>query len=254
MLRLFALSLLTLFVGLVSLAHDTKKSKRTTFALGFSLVLMCGTEIFFGYRSHLKEEKEKAKTAQEQENLQTDLEEVLVRITYVREILDSELGYSKERAETASSSDIQQSLKAAKTLQEQIEATTQTDRNRRSQIDVQYFDKGFDENVVEGILTTLGFRPQRYTPELEDIPINAIWVSEDVPIEDAKAIANTLVRAGVELKSVRSFPASSSSQRRNTIQIGSDAELARDQACQPLTYEQIQSIQAIDRDNLVCRN
>jgi hypothetical protein len=132
--------------------------------------------------------------------------------------------------------------------------TTPEDRARREATTLQYFAKGFDGNIVSNTLTQLGFNPQTFTPNYPEIPTNAIWVGDNIPVEDAKAIALSLLSAGVELKSVRTFPSNSVNRGRDIIQVGSDKELYEDNDCAPLSYDQIQSAQQIDRDNLVCGN
>lgn len=56
---------------------------------------------------------------------------------------------------------------------------------------------------------------------------NAIWFGNDVPISDVKLVALTLVRAGVDLKTIRPFRNSHPVADRNLlIQVGTDEEFA----------------------------
>jgi hypothetical protein len=263
-----AISGLTLIIGLISLLHDARGSRRTAVALGMSLFILFGLES----AANIQSEREKEQVTQEKklaeaetskyrsamltlvEQLENRTQQVVTEVVSIRDLLVDQLGFSEERAAQATPEDIGQSLRAAETIQEEILTVTTEDQVRRQAIELQYFAKGFDGDIVSDTLVQLGFMPRTFTPRFPEIPTNAIWKTESVPTEDVKAIALALISAGVELKSVRTFRSTSPNSGRNLIQVGSDAELYRDQTCKSLTYEQIQSIQQIDRNTLVCGN
>jgi hypothetical protein len=266
MFEVFAISGLTLLIGLISLAHDSRGGKTTTIALGSSLFVLCCVEVTTQFQA----EKEKAEAQMKQaeaegrtdeyrdfslslmEKLDDRTEEVSSTVLNIKDILIGQLGYSEERANVADSETIGQSLISAQAVQDEILLVTPEEKLRRQAITLEYFAKGFDGDVVAKTLTQLGFNPDPDPSNLSNIPTNAVWVGETILPEDAQAIALSLLSAGVELKSVRTFDSESSNRGRHLIQVGSDRQLYEDDDCLPLTYEQIQGVQQIDRNTLVC--
>ena len=83
-----------------------------------------------------------------------------------------------------------------------------------------------DPVVIRNTLSSLGFTFREGTPQQRGAT-NAIWFGQDVPLSDVKLVALTLVRAGVDLKTIRPFRKSHPVPDRNfLIQVGTDAEFS----------------------------
>jgi len=65
----------------------------------------------------------------------------------------------------------------------------------------EFFTLQLDRIIVEDALRELKFNYITGESELS-ISTNAIWFGNDVPIEDVKLVAYTLIRAGVEIKAI----------------------------------------------------
>ncbi|MBC6481788.1 MAG: hypothetical protein GDA56_32530 [Hormoscilla sp. GM7CHS1pb] len=142
--------------------------------------------------------------------------------------------------ENPSIDSVKESLKADIVRDKLIKST---DNSSRENITVQYFPKNVDRRIVEDALRELNFNYITGESELS-ISTNAIWFGNDVPIEDVKLVAYTLIRAGVEIKAIRPFPSTSSNRDRLIIQVGSDAEY---QSREPLSVDEIQAADKFTR-------
>jgi hypothetical protein len=74
-----------------------------------------------------------------------------------------------------------------------------------SDIKIIYFPKKVDGAKVIENLQRLGYRVSIGAPQLPDDATNAIWAGDKVPVADVKAIALTLMRAGVAFQSIKRF-------------------------------------------------
>jgi hypothetical protein len=99
---------------------------------------------------------------------------------------------------------------------------------------VQYFPKDFDGKVVEQALKAGGFEfiPGRSRNALAT---NAMWVGDAVTLDNIKFVALTLVRAGVQLRSIRRFR-EGGGKKANLIEIGADPAFVNEPV---LSVEQI---------------
>lgn len=133
--------------------------------------------------------------------------------------------------------------------------------HRRSRYEIEYFDsRANTKDLVETITRRLGFGRSKYIPsefksQSSAPAVNAMWVGPGVDINDVKLFANSLILDGIQLISIRSFrPTSPNSKRPLLIQLGADRALSqKSKSCRPLTVDQIQKAQVIDRESLVCR-
>jgi len=110
---------------------------------------------------------------------------------------------------------------ALKTLAKQSNPTKNTVVN--------YYTKTIDEQRVVQELKNLGFKYQELpaSRRMEKRETNAIWFGSNVPIEDTKIVALTLLRAGVHIKAIRPFKSSilNPSFKKNVIEIGASSDL-----------------------------
>jgi preprotein translocase subunit SecF len=136
---------------------------------------------------------------------------------------------------------VQQSFDAD-TARQQI--TSAGDTTRRSEVTVQYFPKNVDQNKVRAALQELGFKLDERSPLVTDVPTNAIWFGTNVNPEDAKLVAYTLMRAGIQIKLIERFSDSSGAYngvpKQSLVQVGAKRALVNDR---PLTVDQIRTLQ-----------
>jgi hypothetical protein len=120
---------------------------------------------------------------------------------------------------------------------EVVAAIAQTNTLRRGNVTVQYFQKDVDQGKVDAALKSLSFTLDKTpaTESMQDTETNCVWYGSQVSPEDAKLVAFALIRAGVSIKSIRSFRIT---DRPQLIQIGSNKAFSNDK---PLTVEQIRA-------------
>lgn len=118
----------------------------------------------------------------------------------------------------------------------------------RQPINVEYYNKTIDDKRVAVELEALGYqfvskRPSKVMSRKET---NALWFGSNVPVEDVKVVAFTLIRAGVQLKAIRPYRTSKSNSnyKANVIEVGASNDVINEP---PLAVEQIQSAKMFDR-------
>jgi hypothetical protein len=86
---------------------------------------------------------------------------------------------------------------------------------------IRYYPKGADQEKIILALKQLGFTPVSITPRevMLRIPTNAIWYGSHATLDDVKLVALSLIRAGVELKSIKPFN-DPDGPKKNAIEIG----------------------------------
>jgi hypothetical protein len=154
------------------------------------------------------------------------------------EALLAQFGWNHEKLTTAGANQyaVSQSLYANQALQQ---AVPRAGREQRKGVVVEYFPKNVDENRVESALTELGFTLRKPAAIVQQIPTNAIWFGSPVDIEDVKLVALTLIRAGVQIRSIRPIQDYLVNKKDlPLIQVGADSSVVNDP---PLTVEQIQA-------------
>jgi hypothetical protein len=115
------------------------------------------------------------------------------------------------------------SLNALKAANELAKLSTETDRERRKHITIQYFPKNLDKevniNIVVPSLQEFGFSVQKKEAIVTWSPTNAIWFGTNVKPDDVKLVAYTLISAGVKIKIINPFR-SPKGIKASLIQIG----------------------------------
>jgi len=143
--------------------------------------------------------------------------------------------------ETATTA-IEQSLAADRERQKILAAASGS--TGRAEISVQYFPKDVDGKKVESALEESGFSMDRRQAPVSDIPTNAIWFGSVVSIQEVKLVAYTLIRAGVPIKTIRPFTATSPRRDQALIQVGADrAYVDKD----PLTVDEVRGLSQFTR-------
>jgi hypothetical protein len=90
---------------------------------------------------------------------------------------------------------------------------------------VTYYPKASDGDSVAGTLQQLAY-PYKEEAPVNQLPTNSIWFGDAVPIDDVRAIAGALIKAGVRLTAVRRFKNGSGSKLK-MIEVGSSPEHAK---------------------------
>ena len=87
----------------------------------------------------------------------------------------------------------------------------------REQVNVVYFPKDVDGNVVTQALTQLGFGLTTAPAKQPKVPTNAVWAGDRVQLDDAKLVALVLIRAGVQIKFIGRIQ---NAKRDSVIEVG----------------------------------
>lgn len=234
--------------GLISLFLDPKNRKawwaKPTLVL--FIIIPASLAIAFGQQK-TENAKQQALQAKEQHRkdqlqilaLQRELQSVGKGVGRAVEGLQTLLigfGFTPETAAIASPERISKSKEANSLVQAAVNSSTASIKSERRRIVVQYFPKNVDPDVIEKTLSALGFTFMTGVPQQQGAT-NAIWFGTDVPLSDVKLVALTLVRAGVDLKTIKPFRRSHPVPDRNLlIQVGTDGDFSEQPS---LTINQI---------------
>jgi hypothetical protein len=145
-----------------------------------------------------------------------------------------DFGFKEASNTQVSDYQIDQSLDAD-SARKQLAA--KSDSGRRQNVQIEYFWKNVDYNKVEEALRQLGFKVT-VKEQINDLATNALWFGTQVNQEDAKLVAYTLIRAGIQFKGIRYFRPTSPRANTALIQIGSDPALVNKPA---LTVDEIRN-------------
>lgn len=198
-------------LGLISVLVDPKdKKKRWILVL---LIIFLVTSAIITILINRKETVKREAQLKTADKNYTELKADNRRLEgYVLTMLKG-FGFTKPEA---SQEEIVQSIEAEKNLRN-LGATLAT---RPGAITVEYFQKDVDAEIVASELQKLGFR-FKAKPPANDLPTNAIWVGNNVSINDARKVALTLIRAGVKLRSIARFY-HGAGPKSLLIQVGAD--------------------------------
>lgn len=113
---------------------------------------------------------------------------------------------------------------------------------------VRYYKKTIDEKRIVIELEALGYGFQEKSPSgyMSMKETNAIWFGANVPIEDTKIVALSLLRAGIPIKGIRPFrnSASNPEYKKNIIEIGASVDLENRDV---LTVESVKNAKEFNR-------
>lgn len=171
-------------------------------------------------------------STQNQSSVQTATQTVVVNnntqvIQLTPELLREVFGISQQMIDHLSREHLEQCSEAHAILSE----TQKRGVNVHGAYTIEYFPKDVDHNpeVVKNNLESMGFVVCLKEPRVRDIPTNAIWFGPGVPMAEVKLVALTLIRAGVNLRTIKPFAADAvENEQDNLIQIGADADDAED--------------------------
>jgi hypothetical protein len=252
MFRNILLPFISLISGLAGLYIDPKTDKGKTWIV---IAILCASAIttgIYGYKDNrdageaaaqleaanqkADRQIELAQTAKETSSVQLGL------ATSSQQELDLIVAGLRERGILAattgqvSKNQVQQSLFADSARNRELQTLALNPSAQHSTIE--YFSKDVDKEVVAKALLEGGLKFSQATARITDDPTNSIWAGDKVPLADVKFVALTLLRAGVQLHSVRRFQDGSGS-KEYLIEIGADRKM--DDAS-TLTVQQIEDL------------
>jgi hypothetical protein len=256
---LVILPLLSLVGGILGLNSDPKESAKNRWIVAI-LLFSALASIAIAIGGHQADATQKKSDDENISYLKQSLTQVLGNTQDIKGLLArvlSGFGVAQSRVESiqknglSSSADVKlvQAGITGDDLIKTLLAPVQAE-NQKQQTTVVYYAKDVDPRSVNGpplinSLLQAGFKPVQTTQGRKDpdLSTNAIWVGKDVPIEQAKIVAYTLMRAGVEIRAIRPF--SGTDRKPNEIEIGADQTIVNRQ---PLSYDQIQAMQTLSRN------
>lgn len=109
-------------------------------------------------------------------------------------------------------------------LQEEISFAATSGNKKIDLALIEYFPKDLDKGTVEQALRKLDFPLVIMPAIISDLPSNAIWFSARVNLDDVKLVAETLIKAGVEIKAIRPF-AETEAFSESLIRVGADPQI-----------------------------
>lgn len=128
--------------------------------------------------------------------------------------------------------------------------------NKRLKTTVEYFPKNadkFDKDKLKKDIEYLGFGKVEIKNNQNSNQTDTIWFGKYVDINDVKSIANTLIKAGIELKSIRPFnPRDSRNLSPNLLRIGASEKKDKLEFCPTWTVEDINATNSFSRNNKGC--
>ncbi len=190
------------------------------------ITLLTVATIYFGNQNQIESKRKGLKYGQDIRSLRDENRALknLVNDIPKKTVALLKLGYTPLTASTATSEQVSRSKEANIQLNSDIQAITNQDIGRRQSVTVQYFPKDVDPDVVQSTLQKLGFNFKVSKANVLSIPTNAIWFGSKVNIEDVKLVAYTLIRAGVQIKTIKPFRGESANSWASLIQVGADGD------------------------------
>lgn len=223
------LPLISFGVGLASLFIDPKEKGWVKKAAVILLLLLSagGTAI-----SSVMDGKDKDQLEQQVSHL-IDLENSIA--SNVGTLLEK-FGYGQGQIQRSLKADV-----ARETLLQNLNP------NANGNIKVIYYPKsadGFNGKVVMDALRAGGFNviTGAGNPSNSGLATNAVWVGDNVSLDQAKFVALTLVRAGVPINSIRKFK-DPGGPKANQIEIGTDQSQQGKEAFSVQTIQSLTQIQ-----------
>jgi hypothetical protein len=213
----------SLVVGLVSLFIDPKSDKTKSWFVVGALILSASVTGAYGYYDS-KDSKDKA---DKQLNISNEL------VTWDAKLED----HNKTIEEDLQTLVRRQNLPAREGDVITHPAAAAAPSAPASRPIIEYFAKDNEGDGVTKALRGAGLDVIKLPGQLPG-PTNSLWAGNSVSIADVKPVALALLRAGVQLKTVRHFRDGSGPKDR-VIEIGSDHDFAE---APVLTEEQIQNM------------
>ncbi len=246
MIRNILLPLIGLLSGLAGLYIDPKTDRARAWVV---IAFLCASAIATGIYG--REDQRDAETADERakevwstsKETKQDVSGMKQDVSGTKQEVDQLIQLLKPQGILSAASDsqisparVQLSYEADVARREELQLMAQ---NRPAQPStIEYFTRELDKDIVTKALQEGGLQYKEAKAKISDDPTNSVWVGEGVPLSDIKFVALTLLRAGVQLRSVRQFK-DPKGAKAHLIEIGADR--AMDHA-DILTVEKVQSM------------
>jgi hypothetical protein len=245
MLHNVVLPLVSLLSGLISLYIDPKEDRAKAWMIVAVLLI---SAVFTGVSGSLDDHAAE-KNATEAKDQIGQLTEISLnqsrQLGKVQSVVGSvqtgvlallrERGLSSEAIERITPEQIQQS-DLADTARTQVLPAQLASATAKGLV-VQYYPKDFDGEVVRQALSAGGFKFKAGKSK-NSLATNAMWVGDSVSVDNIKFVALTLIRAGVQLRSIRRFK-DGGGEKSNLIEVGADPATTEEPV---VTVERIQGL------------
>jgi len=219
-------------------------SRRRTLIFSLVPILLVGALLAVMSNIVIQKRRELHDINQELAQKQKRLNETTKALETITPNALKDFGWTNEKvaSSTLGQEAVQQSLEANAELQQ---FTAKPEAGGRGAITIQYFPKDVDQKKVGEVLRALGFRLESRSPQVTDLPTNAIWFGENVELEEVKLVALTLMRAGIQIRAIERFK-EPSGRKASLIQVGASRFVADDsvftvEKLRTLTLEEIQN-------------
>ena len=234
-----------LLSGLASLQIDPKEQPKKRWVLILMLLVSAIGTIWVAQHDSQAHIKEKRIDDDNISFLKPTVSNLSGQSQHISDTTDSVLHLLESAGVSQKTIRVVQQAKAADvSLTAILQQTLAT--NEKQKAVVWYYPKDVDGPKVRAALEQGGFtvtdRPGN--PRNLALPTNAIWVGDDITLDQAKFVALTLIRAGVEIKSLKKL-SSGGGNKAVVIEVGTDASL---QSAQPLTAEQVSNLSPLTRE------
>ena len=234
--------LLALLAGVLTIFIDeiidksNKIARRSMITVFASILLIsCGFTIYTNYKEGVTAEIRERRI----DSLLTTLKEFRSETSKgIAGVIHSMKNWGSLRSQY--SPELIESALAAESEREKI--ISQRETVPAQQTTIRYYPKNVDKNKIRNALQVSGFNFEDGTPSLPNDETNAIWFGKNVSLDDVKFVAYTLIRAGVEVKTIKPF--SSLNRKQNTIEIGTDRSFS---GKNPITVTEISQKTSFER-------
>ena len=215
-----AAPVLALFIGLISLmmGHDAKYQRLLSGTLVLALVAVCylGISSNMAATDETKAQKTISSTLRGQN---TNLLELLAKFKQDTGLSLEAIISKLDNWLINPSSVSTVSLKQAVLANESMEIYA-ADIPTNTTTQIKYYVKEIDNQTVLASLTAKGLTVAQGKATLDKDKTNAIWFGEQVSLQEVKYVAMALIRAGVQITTIKPF--SGSGRKPRLIEIGSD--------------------------------
>jgi hypothetical protein len=230
---------IALLSGLVSLQVDPQKEpKKKWILIAMLIVSAVGTVLVSRHDDHQNQQQED-QAKQDAKYFRDRLTDLTGQGQHMVQTTDLTLKLLENAGVNQATIRVVQQVQAADASRNAILTQTQASNQRQKAV-VWYFPKDVDGPKVVAALEQGGFSVVQKSgnPANQALPTNAIWVGDNVTLDQAKFVALTLIRAGVEIKALRRLR-NGQGDRATVIEVGSDASL---QSAPPLTAEDVSKL------------
>lgn len=173
-------------------AARNKKAFRNSMIISVIAILLGGGWLLYSFTQVRALEIKKRELQTEADSLKQQIQQENEELLRVKKELED----AKILRDNLPTNLVNQSLEA----NEEIQSTSPDGNKNRGEFTILYYVKNADTGKVETALRKFGFNIKITNPIRPDLPSNLIAFGEKVSIEDAKLIAYTLMRAGIEIK------------------------------------------------------